>query len=83
MTRPGAGPERFPKFFLLFDMRQPIRLDKKSKLRRPMPMRKIAVITFLGLLCPTVVMAQEYKVPRGATIYVEEMEHDLDGYIKA
>ena len=46
-------------------------------------MRRVTSLTLFGLLFSLSVAAQEYRVPRGATIYIEEMEHDLDGYIKA
>lgn len=41
------------------------------------------LVVLLALPLCLAAAAQEYRVPKGATIYIEEMEHDLDGYIKA
>lgn len=36
----------------------------------------------LALSC-VVLMAHDYQIPKGSAIFIEEMENDLDGYIKA
>jgi hypothetical protein len=45
---------------------------------------RVCQATVLGFLIgASVVFAQAAAIPNGASIYIEEMENDLDGYLRA
>jgi len=46
-------------------------------------MWRLALVLGATLACTALLSGQDYRIPRGATIYIENMEHNLDGYILA
>src|SRR5687767_13207574 len=52
-------------------------LNGGNRMRRPL----FSFVVIPLLTCT--LLAQDYSVPKGSTIYIEKMENDLNGYIMA